>query len=76
MVLEAVMLSWSPERSQQSGRSKELSSASLTEEGEVGWRGGCVDEWMVRPPYDAEGWRRECGVGDGEIWMDDDKRDA
>lgn len=46
MVLEVVMLSWSLERSQQSGKSIRLSSASLREEEEEGGGCLCVCGWV------------------------------
>lgn len=56
-----------------------LGSASLTEEWR--WDGGgcgCVDEWMVQPPHDAERWTKErvWSGREDEIWMGDDRWDA
>lgn len=68
------MLSWSPERSQQSGRSirTQLRLSDRGGGGEGGGGVGEVDVWVMQ----RDGGRRACGVGEGEIWMDDDRRDA
>lgn len=63
-IMEAVMLSWSPERHQQSGRSR------------GGGGGGVVDVWMNGWfSLLMQRWRKE-RLWAGKIWMDDDRRDA
>lgn len=66
MVLEVVMLSWSPERSQQSGRSRTRLSLSKKKKGR-GWVVGvCVNGWLSFFMMQRAGGKSEGGVSGGE----------
>ena len=76
-VLEVVLLSMSPERSQLLGSTTGVGSASLRGEGGRGVEDVRMNALVSFLMMQTDRGRRECGVGGGRYgWMDDDRRDA